>query len=127
MIRKMKRLTKQDAIQHHRKMWNWIANETERRKRKVWKSEYFEAMGISGSDIPDGMCYCCEFDRQQNKICGKCIACPIDWNSKVSKHMCTDKYGYDENGLFMLWFCSWNWKTAARLAREIAELPERGE
>ena len=30
-------MTREEAIENHRKMWNWIADETEKRKRKVKK------------------------------------------------------------------------------------------
>ena len=33
-------MTKQEAIAAHRKMWRWIADETERRKYAVKKSEH---------------------------------------------------------------------------------------
>lgn len=34
------------AIENHRKMWNWIADETEKQKRAVDKWEYYFAMKI---------------------------------------------------------------------------------
>ena len=40
------RLTREQAIAEHRKMWNWIADETEKLKRRVGEREYFLAMGI---------------------------------------------------------------------------------
>ena len=43
-------LTKSEAIANHRKMWNWIADETMKRKCKVEKWDYFKAHGIT--DIP---------------------------------------------------------------------------
>ena len=37
------KLTREQAIMEHRKMWNWIADETLRLKRRVPKDNYFEA------------------------------------------------------------------------------------
>lgn len=33
-------MTRKEAIENHRKMWNWIADETVKQQRKVLKSEY---------------------------------------------------------------------------------------
>lgn len=39
--------SREDFLFHHRKMWNWIADQTLKLKRKVYKEEYFDEMGIS--------------------------------------------------------------------------------
>lgn len=104
-------LTREQAIAGHRKMWNWIADETNRLKRKVEKSEYFNAMGID--DIPDNRCYCCEFVIRNQFRCK--YDCIIDWGEGIG---CVDSY-YKE------WLCADDWKEAARIARIIANLPER--
>lgn len=105
-------LTREHAITEHRKMWNWIADETNRLKRKVKKYEYFDTMGIH--DIPLNGCYCCEFNRRSNSYhCG--IDCIINWGKFLG---CTDSY-------FAEWANTDDWKESARFARIIANLPER--
>lgn len=104
-------LTRERAIAEHRKMWNWIADETEKLKRKVEKSDYFNAMGID--DIPDNECYCCEFNVYHPDYCDE--HCIIDWGC--------DKWCL--NSYFKKWLFTYDWQEAARLARIIANLPER--
>lgn len=84
----MGRLSKSEAIKKHRKIWNWIADETLKQKRKINKNEYFMAhKGVTDTLLCD--CCCCEY--------------VIDY---------INTYSHD-------------YKKAAKLARQIAELPER--
>lgn len=111
-------LTRDQAISEHRKMWNWIADETENHKRKVLKIEYFLTMGIN--DIPFNECYCCEFNEQNDSYDSYCgNNCIINWESGMG---CMRSY-------FFRWIVcdSKNWQEATRLARIIANLPERKE
>ena len=92
-------------------MWNWIADETNRLKRKVKKCEYFDTMRIH--DIPDTECYCCEFLLNHPNCCNK--NCIINWGKNSG---CMGSY-------FAEWANTYDWQEAARLARNIASLPER--
>ena len=121
----MRELTKEQAIAEHRKMWRWIAEETEKRQEIVYEEDYLEDY------FPDKIiscdCFCCEYDKQKQ---GKnCRSCPIDWGSKCDWFMCLRKETKDDNeGLFYLWENAADtdaWKKAAELARQIAELPEK--
>jgi len=125
------KLTKQQAITEHRKMWRWIAEETEKRKQIVKKSEYLYIHGFN--EFIACNCFCCEYEEQQ---CCKqqsnfpnCHFCPIDWNSAATSYMCKDLTDMDDDyGLFAEWEDAveyGDWQTAAALARQIAELPER--
>lgn len=124
-------LTKAEAIANHRKMWNWIADETLRRKRCVTKFEYFGAFGIT--NIPISRCYCCEYDYSVSKITmAQCTNCPILWNNseRIMSDKCLHKYFKgDDQGLFSMWrnaiHIDYDYKEAAELARQIANLPER--
>ena len=120
----MKELTKEEAIEEHRKMWRWIAEETEKRQEIVYKEDYIEDYFPDEKISCD--CFCCEYDEQKQ---GKnCKFCPIDWGSKCDWFMCLRKEIKDDNkGLFYLWELTTDWKKAAELARQIAELPEREE
>ena len=116
-------LTKQEAIKNHRIMWLWIANETLKRKEKVYKEDYFREMEISIENRPFNDCYCCEYDFQYSDDCSNC---PLDWKSKVDSFMCQDKYEMDdEKGLFEQWLDETDYKKASKLARRIAKLKER--
>lgn len=110
------KLTKAEAIANHRKMWNWIADETLRRKKFVDKDDYFETLGITS--IPRLKCYCCDYDYNFINM-SRCEHCPIDWNSGSFVLQCM-------NNVFFLWMSNlYNYKEAAKLARQIANLPER--
>ena len=110
-------MTKQEAIAAHRKMWRWIADETERRKYAVKKSEYFDAMGIPEENRPSDNCYCCEYVMNHNRT--DCDLCPIEWPGR---------HCFGGRGLYKKWVDASdndNWAEAAALALVIAELPER--
>ena len=123
-------LTREEAIANHRKMWNWIADETERRKVPVLKHEYFNFVGLAHIH---NSCFCCEYTRNKAyKV--DCSFCPIDFDSKASFYMCERKYfAFDYKGIYALWVDkvsekeNFDWQNAAKLAREIANLPERGD
>lgn len=115
----MKKLTKAEAVANHRKMWNWIADETQRRGEKVKKIRYFKEMGIE--DWPLYECYCCEYASQQCDINSGvlCEHCPIEWPN--GRRCVEDDAPYDK------WCSAVCPVKAAKLAREIAALPERKE
>lgn len=113
-------LTKSEAIANHRKMWNWIADETLKQERLVEKREYFEAHGIT--DIPRNECYCCESVFYE--YYKYCLNCPIDWGGEFNT--CVDRDSIcDRKGLFALWLLEFDYIKSAELAKRIAELPER--
>ena len=122
----MEKLTKQQAIKEHRKMWLWIAEQTEKQEKVVGKDEYLD-LYYPNADI-ECNCFCCEYDKQQNaELTHDCFNCPIDWDSERYECMCNDKTDLGDDNLFALWIRTcWleNWKEAAKLARQIAELPE---
>lgn len=122
----MEKLTKKQAIKEHRKMWLWIAEQTEKKKRVVRKYEYLD-LYYPNADI-EGYCFCCEYAYQQREV--MCKKCPIDWDSECDKYMCFDKTNFEDDNLYALWTeagDTGNWKEAAKLARQIAELPESEE
>lgn len=133
----MKQLTKDEAVKLHRKMWRWIAEETEKQGRKVLKMEYFKSMEVDENDIPFEECYCCEFVSQLREHTSRCCeSCPLDWGTGYGYMT-----GYKESGCTYViyaelkhvdgYFCRWADakapEKAAKLARIIAELPEKEE
>ena len=119
------RLTKEQAILEHRKMWNWIADESEKRKLIIKKRDYFEFIEALSPPLFD--CYCCEYNSLQNDANGiiNCEKCPIDWGSTRNSFMCEDLHiDGNRGGLYAQWRTCSDVETAVRLAREIANLPK---
>lgn len=137
----MKKLTKKEVVEHHREMWRWIALETKKQRRKVEKSEYFEAKKIRESKRPYHDNYCCEFIKQQweqHYDCHYCDNCPINWGigfdpgyrgllvpCTVIAYITNEEANKD--GYYARWSKEKNPEKAAALAEYIAELPERKE
>lgn len=109
-------LTRERAIEEHRKMWNWIADETEKRKYKVDKVIYFIEHKDEYPIIPHIRCWCCEYDG-----CHACKKCPINW--KNEDNYCGNK------SIYVSWDLAddFSYELCASLARQIANLPEREE
>ena len=129
------KLTKAEAIQKCRDMWNWIADETERRNCVVDKEEYFVEHGMEENEVVNG-CYLCEYDFAGNPEFKTCHFCPIDFGEVEE---------YDEEGcrnnpcidaldspfrkwniqMGRCWAVNGEYDILAKFAREIANLPER--
>lgn len=129
----MEGLTKEKAIELHRKMWNWIADETEKQGRIVSKVEAF-AHFYWPDDIY-AHCWCCEYDEQKINsefnisvfYRHRCYFCPIIWRSKYITCISIDSpFHYWDNiyekGDKADWY---DVQDAIKYAREIANLPER--
>lgn len=108
------KLTKTLTVALHRKLWHWIADETERQKRCVEKKEY----PLFHRFIIDCDCWCCEYTPFD------CNICPIQWR--------IDDDSLGQVKCILSEFGDWSyavnigdWREAARIARIIAELPER--
>ena len=113
------KLTFDEAIENHRKMWNWIADETEKRQRIVSKGDYFKENEIM-EDVFE-KCFCCEYGGQRvGRYTGtdKCSYCPINWICDN----CEEK-----ESPYTLWSDCEEWELSAKYAREIANLPAREE
>lgn len=113
-------MTKQEAIENHRKLWNWIANTSEKENRCVRKGEYFSCFNLK---MIKNDCYCCEYTGND------CCLWPIKWlgtgktcdlqcidSSNISKDWNKSEYGLWENTVDV--------QECIRLARIIANLPE---
>lgn len=108
----MKDLTREQLILEFRKMWNWIADETEKRQHIVFKDNYFKENGIT--NIPMNHCYLCQLCLEQ------CSNCPVYWGKDCFGY---DIYCYDDDSPYELWLDAYDWEEATELAREIANLP----
>lgn len=132
-------LTKEQALEGHRKMWNWIADQYRQgiqediftlKRRYILDNE--REVGTIASD-----CYCCEYGMRKSES-GKayrdmCLNCPVSWGTECEgqvrsycllpisayrriKEEC-DSLIYDSAPI--------NTEKCARLAMEIANLPEK--
>lgn len=120
------KITLKEAVDSFCKQWNWMADETLTRKRKVEKEEYFDTQDIDKRDRPLLCCYLCEYAHgltKYNPDMVVCSNCPINWGGKIGN--CCSKDAKDDNkGLYEKWDKSTDdYIEAATLAREIANLP----
>ena len=110
--RKAMQLTKEQAIQEHRKMWNWIADQYDRGSNEHigrLKELYFKNIYDGIINIPTG-CFPCEYTRQNKDMISsyayKCNECPLQWpvpeNSSVVEEYCFDKYVYMDGMYFIM-------------------------
>lgn len=117
-------LTKEKAIKLHRQLWNYIADESERTGQMVSKSYAFYHFGW-GYNVK-ALCWCCEYC---NSICSNC---PVDWdaNSCTGTRSPYDRW-HDMQELCLVYdgqnadLYKKYLKLYIKLAREIANLPER--
>ena len=109
------KLTKQQAIEGHRKMWNWIADKIEREKRRFYIYDLKEIYCRENNLLLRHNCFCCEYSGDDDRGCEKC---PVDWEK--TEH-CSD----DEKSLYTLVLYAYTWQKQAELARTIANLPEK--
>lgn len=133
-------MEKTDTIRKHRELWAWIADENERRMKipdaePADKSDYFEEHGIPPEKRPMHHCYACQYAHELlvRKQGGtpiaykQCKYCPLDWTNNgefEEKHCETD----NNDGLFDQFTYAvqqYYIEDCAKIARTIAELPER--
>lgn len=109
------RYLRKKAIKKHRKMWRWLAEHPDKRK-----FEYLE-MHDPKADLHND-CYLCEYATNRAPAAEifelyVCDHCPLDWD------------GNECPGHFSL-YADWHYarpdaEERAKIARQIAELPER--
>lgn len=107
-------MTRDEAVKKHRAMWGWIAEQIESRKRVRCIPNLKHEFCQNNGDDPELGCYCCEYANERSGGCG---ACPLEWPGG----------GCADGGLYIDVVDADNWKVQARIARRIAELPERDE
>ena len=111
------KLTKEEAIREHRKMWNWIAEQYEQygfQDIACLKDEYLNTYRPEFLSM-DSECFCCEYVTQQG---AECTECPVVWGGNKA-YICTSgEYG-------RLCCVKKDKFIAGFLARKIANLPEK--
>lgn len=131
-------MTHQDAIENHRKLWNWIAErnrqiaENGTGQEPVTNEKYFDEHGIPENKRPELNCYLCEHIIQKTwelETTDVCDYCPLDWtdNGKVESEICTNRNKTGLHDLFSKAVLDKDASECARLAKRIADLPDRYE
>lgn len=116
-------LTRERAIEEHRKMWRWIAEQYRGGSEEdYWrlKRQYTRNLGIEIMNA----CFCCEYDQQENET--DCEQCPIDFGK--GKYSCEKNRNSPYSKLTRCNVYASNMMNSdymADLALEIANLPER--
>ena len=140
-------LTKEQAIAEHRKMWNWIADRLENHDDPgcdihMYKMKYIKE-NFPYNNIMHN-CFCCQYAAQEvDKIFGNfCINCPLVWGTEANTDEFFCEQGncdipietlslFDPDEGYGLWsyaqILTVNncYDEAAKVARQIANLPER--
>lgn len=110
------KLTREQAIAEHRKMWNWIADQIERKRKYLsisgLKDKYFFMLEMK--IIPVDRCFLCQYANETNVYC-PCDYCPVVVPEGIG---CL-------GGLYYSVSRAETWQEQAALARQIANLPER--
>ena len=129
-------LTKKQAVENHRKMWNWIADQLERDDNTKDVIDLKEAYCKENNYSLIHDCFCCEYAKSAYREYDKnnCLYCPILWGSEnhsnnLISHYCEPKGSLNSN--MLSWYKAYKlssarqYKEASEIARQIANLPER--
>ena len=92
------KLTREQAIEEHRKMWLWISRQIMKdyvANRKVmtiysYKCDYLNC-NFPNENVKS-KCFCCEYVAQHSESCYK--DCPLYWNDKRTEFVCNYYFGY---------------------------------
>lgn len=128
------KLTKEQAVVEHRRMWNWIAQQYragEHHNVEEMKRRYISGELGKSPDLICNHCFCCEYSIHTGKDSGGlCANCPIKWPSDAEEYFCIDAHVLDDGeGLYME-ACSISIQQACDVGRlislveQIANLPE---
>lgn len=130
-------LTKEQAIQMHRKMWNWIADQYKNGCIKfIYEVEqrYIDECTNYSSNEIESLSFCCEYTNQNDEE-DSCNMCPIAWDKIAGYCACLQKSKLNEDGDFAGLYQKVTNETGDsseidfdkvyKLCKQIANLPER--
>lgn len=135
-------LSRRETIEEHRKMWNWIADNCSRENGigiEELKEEYCRRIGAYGLS---NHCFCCQYAEtlaKEKKVSNFCSLCPLKWGTEkqVKKYFCEkgtvgEPLPVEREIGTGLWYKAKiaidnyaDYDLARKLAKQIAELPER--
>lgn len=99
------KLTREQAIAEHRKMWLWISRQIMKdyvANEKVGKIYYYKCDYLN-YNFPDetvkSKCFCCEYtkslDKSNSLYKSNCEEiCPLYWNDRSTIPICCESLGY---------------------------------
>lgn len=101
-------MTIQECREQHKKLWMWIAKETERLQEFVFKEDYF----LAHPELPKPKkhCYLCEYALQFPYYGDMCVNCPLN-DTKEECANSTSAYR--------------KWKSNTKSVEEAAKLAEQ--
>lgn len=125
------KLTKKQAVKRHRKMWKWLAKQTQKRQDGyLTKEDYFKEHPWLA--VPHKRCYLCEYAKERHVDEGKwCDKCPLVWGIPdegfSSNPNLTEGRDYTPKCFeYDLWvFSLGNWEKRSYTANLIANLPTK--
>lgn len=125
-------LTREEAIENHRELWNWVADQNKKligtKNSPVDKEAYFDAYGIPNSERPEWDCYVCDYALSKSDTPeDRCQICPLDWSNggETTDDCCQN---LSDSGLYEQFEVSKKFgdvESCANIAKIIANLPER--
>ena len=130
-----KRLSYQETIIQHRRMWNWIADKTMESEQCVTKYEYMLHLERNSEQkkIPIHLCFLCDYatltaymETGKTSSDIRCRYCPCVWPGGC----CYKNDRQNLRPLYTRWIDAHqeqNYKNAAKYARKIADLPAKPE
>lgn len=94
------KLTKEQAIEEHRKMWLWISRQimkdylVDRTVRTIYHYKCVYLNEVYPNEMIASKCFCCEYVKQYDGYCSvNCIIhCPLYWNDKHTAFICDELY-----------------------------------
>lgn len=134
-------LTKKQAIEEHRKMWNWIADAIKNKEDCLLVVSHYDWISLianlkrhyllnyKGQKYKDirAYCFCCEYANNTSNDAyheiDNCRYCPVIWSG--SNGYCCGKYGEYAKLMSLRGYSDESRRKAYKLALKIANLPER--
>lgn len=135
------KLTREQAIAEHRKMWLWISRQimkdyvSNRMVKTIYSYKCDYLKKVYPSERIQSKCFCCEYVTQHGINCYK--DCPLYWNDKHTALTCDDLYEHGYYGVITdiikesfsvegyAFVTLEEAKRAARMAYKIAMLDEK--
>lgn len=115
-------LTREQAITEHRKMWRWIAEQYKNKcdiSPHQLKKIYLLKIGYDDPFLIQSCCFLCEYTRERG-----CDNCPLIWGT-IKDCMGTSDEHRGLYGKLMDCYLNRDIEKCVKLARQIAELPEK--